>query len=86
MAKELPYRVAPVYVVITCDSAPAGYRVARIGAPPLDEGPHFSYAVQWFAFALVALIGAAVVVKQARSSASTTTASPGMAGDARAPR
>jgi len=86
VAKALPYPVAPVYVVMTSDSATAADRVARLGAPPLDEGPHFSYAVQWFAFALVALIGAAVVVKQARSSASTTTASPGMAGDARAPR
>jgi surfeit locus 1 family protein len=86
VAKALPYPVAPVYVVMTSDSAQAADRVARIGAPPLDEGPHFSYAVQWFAFALVALVGAAAVVMQARSSQSRTIASPAAAGDARAPR
>jgi surfeit locus 1 family protein len=86
VAKALPYPVAPIYVVMTSDSATAADRVARIGAPPLDEGPHFSYAVQWFGFALVALVGASVVVMQARSSASRTTAFPGPAGDARAPR
>jgi surfeit locus 1 family protein len=61
----LPYPVASVYVVMTGDSATAEDRVARLAAPPLDEGPHFSYAIQWFGFALVALIGAGYVVAQA---------------------
>ncbi|MGH7458286.1 MAG: SURF1 family protein [Longimicrobiaceae bacterium] len=30
--------------------------------PELDEGPHLSYAVQWFSFALIALAGFGVVV------------------------
>jgi surfeit locus 1 family protein len=69
VAKALPYPVAPVYVIVLSDSAVAADRIARLSAPPLDEGPHFSYALQWFAFAAVAVIGAGVVVKQARSSA-----------------
>lgn len=69
VAKALPYPVAPVYVIVLNDSAVAADRIARLSAPPLDEGPHFSYALQWFAFAAVALVGAGVVVKQARSSA-----------------
>ena len=48
------------------DSVMAPDRIARLTLPPLDEGPHFSYAVQWFSFALVALVGAGFVVKQAR--------------------
>lgn len=67
VAKALPYPVATVYVVMTGDSVTANDRVARLTAPPLDEGPHFSYAVQWFGFALVALLGAGYVVWQARS-------------------
>ena len=62
----LPYPVAPVYVVMTGDSVMAEDRIARLTAPPLDEGPHFSYAIQWFGFALVALIGAGYVVWQAK--------------------
>jgi surfeit locus 1 family protein len=31
--------------------------------PPLDEGPHFSYAVQWFLFAAVAVVGYPVLLR-----------------------
>lgn len=38
------------------------------GAPPpaLDEGPHLGYALQWFSFAAIALIGFGVVVARSR--------------------
>ena len=65
VAKALPYPFAPMYVVMTGDSTVAPDRVARLTVPPLDEGPHMSYAIQWFGFALVALVGAGYVVKQA---------------------
>jgi surfeit locus 1 family protein len=65
---KLPYPVSSRYVVVLGDSAPAPDRPARLGVPPLDEGPHLSYAIQWFGFAVVALAGAAVVlVKQRRA-------------------
>jgi surfeit locus 1 family protein len=60
--KALPYPVAPIYVVVLGDSAMAADRVARLSVPPLDEGPHMGYALQWFAFAIIALVGAGVVV------------------------
>jgi surfeit locus 1 family protein len=68
VAKTLPYPVAKTYIVMTGDSVMAVDRIARLTVPPLDEGPHFSYAVQWFGFALVALGGAGFVIKQSRSS------------------
>lgn len=39
-----------------------------IGAPPpkLDEGPHLGYAVQWFSFATIAIIGFGIVVARSR--------------------
>jgi surfeit locus 1 family protein len=66
VSKALPYPVAPIYVVMTGDSATAADHVARLTIPPLDEGPHMNYAIQWFGFALVALVGAGYVVKQSR--------------------
>lgn len=55
----LPYPVAAQYVV-TQDSAGTN-APARLAMPTLDNGPHLSYAIQWFAFATIAVVGAAIV-------------------------
>jgi cytochrome oxidase assembly protein ShyY1 len=34
--------------------------------PALSEGPHLSYAIQWFSFAVVALVGAAILLRRDR--------------------
>ena len=68
IAAALPYPIADTYVVaLGTDSVIAGTPL-RIDPPPLDEGPHRSYAVQWFAFALIALGGAAFVVLKDREA------------------
>jgi surfeit locus 1 family protein len=71
VAKALPYPVSPIYVVALAgaDTSTAPNRIARLTVPPLGEGPHMSYAIQWFGFALVALVGAAFVVRQKREDA-----------------
>jgi len=65
----LPYPVSPLYLVATVQDTtkPVGERVARLPAPTLDEGPHLSYALQWFAFAAIALIGGAAVAIRSRT-------------------
>jgi surfeit locus 1 family protein len=67
--EELHSRVksplAPYYLVATGDSAD-GPHPARLELPPLDEGPHRSYAMQWFAFAALALAGAGLVIARER--------------------
>jgi len=66
--QTLPYPVAPLYVVALNDSAQvAPEHIVRLSIPPLDEGPHLSYAIQWFSFAVVALVGLGFVFRQARS-------------------
>ena len=35
---------------------------ARFTLPEMDEGPHRSYAVQWFSFAAIALVGGGIIV------------------------
>jgi surfeit locus 1 family protein len=38
----------------------------RWPAPAFDDGPHLSYAIQWFSFALIALVGTAVLIRKGR--------------------
>ena len=40
---------------------------ARRDLPVLDDGPHRGYALQWFAFALIAVACAVIVVQRERS-------------------
>ena len=35
--------------------------------PPLTNGPHLSYAVQWFSFATIAIVGYIVLLRRDRS-------------------
>lgn len=57
--------IAPVLVVMTSDSAARADSVPRrLAMPIVDAGPHRSYALQWFAFALIAVIGGIVLYRR----------------------
>ena len=58
---RLPYQVLPIYIRQSPDSALPRFP-RRLEAPPVDEGPHLSYAVQWFLFAGLAAGFALLVV------------------------
>jgi surfeit locus 1 family protein len=62
---KLPYPVAPFYLVVTGDTAD-GAHPARREIPALDEGPHRSYAIQWFSFAVFAVAGVVMIVLRER--------------------
>jgi surfeit locus 1 family protein len=68
MTRRAGYPLAPYHVVaLGRDStADADSTPVRLTTPALDEGPHLSYAVQWFSFALIALVGAGVFVANDR--------------------
>jgi len=61
IADAFPYRLAPLYVRRlagdTAEPAPT-----PLAAPELDDGPHLSYAVQWFSFAAIFLVGWTVLL------------------------
>lgn len=59
--RTLPYELAPVYLLLREQRPPAGPLPVPAPLPELSEGPHLSYAIQWFSFAAVALIGGAVL-------------------------
>jgi len=42
----------------------ASNRVARLPPPALDEGPYLGYAIQWFSFAIIAVVGGAAVARR----------------------
>lgn len=60
----VPYPVHRLYVVMR-DSAGAD-TPARLAPPRGGSGPHLGYAVQWFSFAIIALVGTAIAMKRAR--------------------
>lgn len=72
--------VAPMYVQRLESDPPEGEWPARVTNPPLDEGPHLSYAGQWFFFTAVALIGWVVVIMRYRKK--TVSTSPDATNDA----
>ena len=65
----LRYRrpILPLYVqqLPGADSA-SGRPPVRVPRPVLDNGPHLSYADQWFSFAAIGVIGLAVVFLRSR--------------------
>ena len=67
LATRFPYPVAPVVLVALGDSTPPGDSVpVRLAAPIIDEGPHKGYAMQWFAFAFIAIAGMLFAVRAER--------------------
>ena len=57
------------YLILTGDSANVG-RLATVALPKLNDGPHLSYALQWFGIALAVLtFGAVVLWRDGRGSA-----------------
>lgn len=56
----------PVYLQLT---TPPGDSLPRlVPAPALDEGPHLGYAIQWFSFAAIGIIGLAVLLRRGRTA------------------
>jgi surfeit locus 1 family protein len=63
LRSRLPYPVLPVLLRQTPDTGlPAMPR--RLPIPELSDGPHLNYAIQWFAFAVMAVAFAVLVVRK----------------------
>jgi surfeit locus 1 family protein len=61
LASAYPYALFPI-VVRRTEVPPENPSVLRPAPlPELTNGPHFSYAVQWFSFATIALVGCGVL-------------------------
>lgn len=59
---QLPYRIEPVYLRLLAQRPPNSLALPMpVPLPALDEGPHLSYAVQWFIFGSIAVVGYGVL-------------------------
>ena len=63
LRRRLPYVLLGAVIRQAPDSA-LPRTPNRLEAPPLDDGPHLSYMLQWFGFAATALVMAVVVLRQ----------------------
>jgi len=63
VASRVPYPLLGVFVVAEGDSASEGWP-RRVEPPPIGDGPHLSYALQWFGFALVTIVGGILWIKK----------------------
>jgi surfeit locus 1 family protein len=60
---RLPYPVLDIVLLQTPDSAAPSFPRRR-EARALDDGPHLSYAIQWFAFATMAVIFSGIMWRE----------------------
>ncbi|HSD31795.1 MAG TPA: SURF1 family protein [Gemmatimonadales bacterium] len=56
---SVPYPLLPVVVQLNDTAAPHPVGLRRWRPPALGHGPHLSYAIQWFSFALIVVVGTA---------------------------
>ncbi len=62
LRSRIPYPLLPIAVLqLPASGLPVYPR--RLEPQPLDDGPHLSYMLQWFAFAATALIFAGVIAR-----------------------
>jgi surfeit locus 1 family protein len=65
IAKEFPYPIEPYRLILISGGSPRGPNVPpRVDVPPLDEGPHQNYAIQWFSFAAISIFGMILFVRR----------------------
>jgi surfeit locus 1 family protein len=70
--EQIPSELLPAYLQLSGqDPAQPGGLPAPAPLPELSEGPHLGYAVQWFSFATIALIGYGLLLRRERRDTST---------------
>jgi cytochrome oxidase assembly protein ShyY1 len=80
IGRTLPYKLAPVWIQAQAiQPSPTGNAPSLPQPPPPDPVNHMEYAIEWFAFALIPLIGWPValrrLLRQRKPSTSSHTAS-----------
>jgi surfeit locus 1 family protein len=66
LGDSLPYPLLPFVLQqlpVDTPGAAAASRVHRWPAPELSDGPHLSYAIQWFSFAVIIGVGSVALVR-----------------------
>lgn len=59
-----PYPLRPEYLVLATQEPDEGGLPIAVEPPTLPEGPHLGYAVQWFLFAAVVVVGYPILLRK----------------------
>lgn len=59
---SLPYTTLAIVLQLDDTAAPHPLGLKRWRPPALDGGPHLSYAIQWFSFAAIVVVGVVVLL------------------------
>jgi cytochrome oxidase assembly protein ShyY1 len=79
LGPQLPGPLVPMWVeLVSSEPAETGPFPQPVALPDLDEGPHLSYAVQWFIFAIAVTVGWVLAVR--KSINDRRRGSPGAGG------
>jgi len=70
---SLPYPLLPFVIQLLPPSTnlrrPPQPALVRMPPPELSDGPHLSYAIQWFSFAVIIVVGSVALVRKQRRQA-----------------
>jgi surfeit locus 1 family protein len=84
LGDSLPYPVLPFVVqLLPIDTARVRPAPLRWPAPSLDNGPHLSYAIQWFSFAVIIVVGTILLLRKQMQAPSRESSSPDVEGNRR---
>ena len=64
LEKRIRHPLKPYYAVLTSPPVDSVHTPPRLRVPPMDEGPHRSYAIQWFSFAAISIIGTVLFLRR----------------------
>ncbi|MFQ5966949.1 MAG: SURF1 family protein [Acidimicrobiia bacterium] len=62
---QVPLDLVPVTIELVAQTPEPGALPVVLPQPPLDEGPHRGYAIQWFSFAAIAAAGYFFLIRRA---------------------
>jgi surfeit locus 1 family protein len=62
--RDVPYELVPWFIQLQRQTPAGGELPVPEPPPQLSEGPHLSYAFQWFAFATIAAVGYVTLVRR----------------------
>ena len=64
LSQQIDSPLLPVYVQLQTQAPPAGDLPVPVPPPDLGEGSHLAYAVQWFIFVTIALLGYPLILRR----------------------
>lgn len=64
VARLLDANLLPVYLEVVGEGAATALPIPGAAPDFADEGPHLNYAIQWFSFALIGVVGYAFLIRR----------------------